>query len=184
MLIGDVAPQKGRGSDTERFYYFAAPVEIDDVVTIAWFNARKHSRGGVINFYEFGLQENAAQTSPGFGQQANGLSSVSPTFGPQMNIGQFLAQIKDALPAAQKVSSSHSFSPLSESFDVIGSDSRYSFADDLPSPSGHAHPLAELIRPPNGLTPIGNLNVGSEVVTQGGQITLVTGTYPQRGRET
>lgn len=55
---------------------------------------------------------------------------------------------------------------------------RYSLAS-----SGNAQPITELVRTPAGLTAMGSLVKGSEVITNNGATTTVTGTYPQ-GRKT
>ncbi|MBL9178631.1 MAG: hypothetical protein JNM65_11240 [Verrucomicrobiaceae bacterium] len=110
VLLGDVPPDASRTADTERFHYFAIPVEIDGRSAVAWFNVRKHLRGGARTFYEFGLYENTAQTSPGLGRGAQSASANTPTFGPQTTVAEFIEKIKGQVPAAIKVDAAPTFS--------------------------------------------------------------------------
>jgi hypothetical protein len=63
-------------------------------------------QGGAKTFYEFGLNENAAQTSPGLEVSQVTEKTFIPTFGPRTTIGAFLREIKDKLPAAIKLQAS------------------------------------------------------------------------------
>ncbi len=110
VLLGDVPPDASRTQDTERFHYFAIPVEIDGRSAVAWFNVRKHLRGGARTFYEFGLYENAARTSPGLGRGEQGTPANTPTFGPRTTVADFIEKIKGEVPAAVKVDAAPSFS--------------------------------------------------------------------------
>lgn len=111
VLLGDVAPKKSRESDTERFRYFAVPVSINGHSAVAWFNTRvplqtpHPNEGGV--FYEFGLYDKAARTSPGLDAALR--QPDTPTFGPDETIGGFLDKIKGVLPAAIAVEQSPAF---------------------------------------------------------------------------
>lgn len=110
VLLGDVLPDGSRSNDTESFHYFAIPVEIDSKSAVAWFNVRKHLRGDSRTFYEFGLYENTAQTSPGLGRGAQGAPANTPTFGPQTTVADFIQKNKGDLPATIKVDTAPSFS--------------------------------------------------------------------------
>lgn len=102
VMIGTVAPQKGREADTERFEYFALPVRINGTRQTAWFNVRIVKRGGAAVFYEFGLYGNKeAPATQRLGEQSPAPNASQPE--PADTVGGFLEEIKGTLPAAVKV---------------------------------------------------------------------------------
>ncbi|MBX3740248.1 MAG: hypothetical protein KF712_04610 [Akkermansiaceae bacterium] len=112
VFLGSSAPGKGREADTSHFNYYAIPVEIDGHHAVAWFNARKPKNESPENFYEFGLYESpdtkrARATQRPLGKTEPPIQVTSQP-GPAQNIGEFLGQIKDTLPAAVKVAADSS----------------------------------------------------------------------------